>query len=443
MWFSSRSRPPKGEAVSPTARRLTRGAAALVATLAILTSPEGARSADYLPGPQDALKIRVYEWRPSTGTAFEWAPLTGDFVISSAGNLSLPIIGTVPAAGKSLEQISEMIGERLQNQIGLQKRPSASVEVASYRPFFVTGVVASPGKYEFSPGLTVVQALSMAGGIGPADTNVIDLQRDALSNRGVLRELEAERLGLVARQARVDAILEGASTVSFPKELVSRANEPRLARMMEEEQSMFETRARSMNTEIDALKRSKVLANNQIDALKEKSASLAKQIDLATKELDSVNKLVEQGLTLSARKLGANQSVAELESRNLDVSLAALKTEQDLAKVDQDIADVHNRYQENALTESAELRDRFALNREKTRTARELLKNLELRAPSVMASLAEERDTYTFVTKVSRVVDGSMQNLIVGDNDPIVPGDVLRVERREQPGLAQNEIGSN
>jgi len=398
---------------------------------------------EYVPGPQDTLKVRVYEWRPSTGTAFEWAPLTGDFVVSSAGNLSLPIIGNVPVAGKTLEQISETIGERLQNEVGLQKRPSASVEISSYRPLFVTGLVASPGKYNYSPGLTVIQALSMAGGIGSTDASMISLQRDALSSKGQVRELEAERLGLVARQARVDAVLNAASSVVFPQELTSRFNEPRFSKMMEEEQSLFETRERSMMTEIDALNRAKVLANNQIDALKEKAASLAKQIDLASKDLNTVNKLVSQGLTVSTRQLGANQTVAELESRNLDVSLATLKTEQDLAKVDQDIADVHNRYRVNALTEAAELRDRFASNTEKTKTAGDQLKNLEVRAPSAMASLAEEKAPYTFLMTVNRIIDGTMQTLVVGDNDPVMPGDMIRVQQREEPTVTSTDVSSN
>lgn len=387
---------------------------------------------DYLVGPQDTLKIRVFEWRPSTGAPFEWVPLTGEFAVSAAGNLSLPIIGTVPAAGKTLEQISDTIGERLQSQVGLQKRPTASVEISSYRPFYVTGLVTSPGKYSFSPGLTVVQALSMAGGLGPVDPNIIGLQRDALSTRGDLRTFEAQRLELVARQARIDAILNNAAAVQFPAELTSKQGDPAISRMMQEESALFDTRMRSMQTEIDALKQSKVLASNQIKALNEKSASLAKQIDLAAKDLGSVNKLVSQGLTVSARQLGANQNVADLESRNLDVSLAILKTQQDLAKVDQDMEDVRNKYRISALTEAAELRDRFAVNAKKTETAKDLLKNLEVRAPAALATLEDDNDNYTFKVTISRLVDGKNQSFIVTDNDPVSPGDVIRVERRPE-----------
>jgi polysaccharide export outer membrane protein len=293
-------------------------------------------------------------------------------------------------------------------------------------------MVTNPGKYSFSPGLTVVQALSMAGGIGPVDPNLIGLQRDALSSRGDLRGLEAERLELVARQARVDAILNNATEIRFPPDILEHSSEPRVSRMMQDEQALFETRESSMNTEIEALNQARVLATNQIEALKAKAASLVKQIELANKDLSSVNKLVTQGLTVSARQLGANQNVAELESRNLDVSLAILKTQQDVAKVDQDIGDVRNRYRINALTEAAELRDRFASNAEKTETAKDLLRNLQIRAPMAVTALEEDKETYSFSTTINRVVGGSVESVIVSDNDPVSPGDVIRVERREQ-----------
>jgi len=413
-----------------------------MAAACLIFSTCAAMAGDYILGPQDILKIRVFEWRPSTATAFEWVPLTGDFSISSAGNLSLPIIGTIPAAGKTLEQLSAMISERLQNQVGLQKRPNAAVEIASYRPFFVTGMVATPGKYNFSPGLTVEQALSMAGGIGRVDANLIELQRQALSGRGDLRALEAERLELVARQARIDATLTDAPNVTFPAELVSQQGQPRIARMMKDEQALFEMRAHSMDAEIDAFNRAKLLAVSQIDALKAKSASLAKQIELANKDVGSVNKLVSQGLTVSARQLGSSQNLADLESRNLDVSLAILKTQQDMTKVDQDIGDVRNRYRIDALTEAAQLRDRFASNAEKIATERDLLRNLEVRAPSAIAALEEDMDSYGFVTTINRVIDGSAESLIANDNDPVSPGDVLRVERRERPRPAVS-VSSN
>ncbi|KRB53057.1 exopolysaccharide biosynthesis protein [Rhizobium sp. Root708] len=413
----------------PSGRAWVRIAVLAMACVGLVATPAFAE--DYILGPQDTLKVRVFEWRPTSGTAFEWVPLTGEFTISAAGNLSLPIVGTVPAAGKTLEQVADSIGERLQAQVGLQKRPNASVEVAEYRPFFVTGAVANPGKFNYSPGLTVVQALSMAGGLGPANGNLIDLQRDVLSDRGDVRTLEAERLGLLARQARTDAVVKDSAAVVFPADLTTRSDQPASARMMAEEKSLFEARKESMANEMDALSQAKVLTTNQIESLKAKAASLAKQIELANKDVGSVNKLVAQGLTLSARELGANQNLAQLESQNLDVSLALLKAQQDLARMDQDMANVRNRYRVDALTESGEVRDKLAANAEKIQTTRSQISNLEANAPAAAATI-DENGGLSFMTIIDRAQDGVMRTIAVGDNDLVKPGDVVRVERSEK-----------
>lgn len=412
-------------------RRLSGFGLAFLAAAAFLEILGGSHALadDYILGPQDKLRIRVFEWRPMAGTTVEWAPLTGEFVISTAGNLSLPIIGTVPAAGLTLEQVSDSIGERLKTQVGMQKRPNASVEVSEYRPFFLTGLVTRPGKYSYSPGLTVVQALSMAGGIfGLIDPSLVNLQRDALVARGDLRMLEVERLGLLARQARLDAITEGQPAITFPSDLALGADDEIIGRMMREEQDLFDTRQRSMNTEIDALNQTKLLATNQIEALNSKAVSLAKQIELANKDVGTVNKLIAQGLTVSSRELGANQNLAQLESQNLDVALANLKARQDIAKAEGDIADVRNRYRVQALTEAAEVRERLASNREKTATTRALLENIEARAPAAAASLASADGQRILRTTIDRIVDGNLRTITVSDNDLVAPGDVIRVE---------------
>lgn len=443
--LSSSPNPQHGRRPASGIWRLRRTARlALIVALSLLALPVAtpAQTTDYVLGPQDVLRIRVFEWRPNAGVAFEWAPLTGEFAVSATGALSLPIIGTVPVSGRTLDEVSDLIGEQLQKQVGLQKRPRASVEVSEYRPFFVAGLVSSPGKYSYVPGLTVIQALSMAGGLGQGDSSMFGLQREVLVNRGDLRQLAVERLALLARQARVDAFLNDEATISFQEELKSRSHQPDVDRMMRDEQTLLESRLHSIKTEMDGLAQSVVLATNQLKALKLKEATLAKQIELATKDLDVVNRMVSQGLTVSSRQLGANQNVADLESRNLDVSLAIVKTQQDIAKLSMDTIDRRQKYRADALKEAADLRDRLAANSEKARTTRSLLMNIEMQAPAALAALEAEGEP-TFVTTLSRSVGGVMQTMVVNDNDAVAPGDVIRVERRNDPSNTNVQEGGS
>lgn len=89
--------------------------------------------------------------------------LTGDFRVDDTGTIALPLLGSVPAAGLTTPQLSGKISEAL-IQRKLLQAPSVAVEVSEYRPIFILGEVSKPGQYPFRPGMTVLSAVSVAGG---------------------------------------------------------------------------------------------------------------------------------------------------------------------------------------------------------------------------------------------------------------------------------------
>ena len=60
---------------------------------------------EYKLGPLDAVRIKAYEWRATRAEVFEWKPLNDQFTIGSEGNLSLPLIGEVKAAGYTTAEL--------------------------------------------------------------------------------------------------------------------------------------------------------------------------------------------------------------------------------------------------------------------------------------------------------------------------------------------------
>jgi polysaccharide export outer membrane protein len=89
--------------------------------------------------------------------------LTGEFHINDSGNIAIPLLGAVHAAGLTTAQLGDEIATDLQKK-DLLKNPSVSVEVLAYRPFFILGEVTKPGEYPYEPGMTVLTAVSIAGG---------------------------------------------------------------------------------------------------------------------------------------------------------------------------------------------------------------------------------------------------------------------------------------
>jgi polysaccharide biosynthesis/export protein len=90
-------------------------------------------------------------------------PLTGEFRVGDQGVVALPLIGNIGAAGRTPGELAEAIAAALKKG-DLLRKPSVSVEVATYRPIYVLGEVNKPGQYPYQPGMTVVSAAAVAGG---------------------------------------------------------------------------------------------------------------------------------------------------------------------------------------------------------------------------------------------------------------------------------------
>jgi polysaccharide biosynthesis/export protein len=89
--------------------------------------------------------------------------VTGEFRVNDSGEIALPLLGTVRAAGMTTADLQQALGAALV-QAQLIKEPSVSVEVTGYRPIFVLGEVNHPGQFPYQPGMTVVTAAAVAGG---------------------------------------------------------------------------------------------------------------------------------------------------------------------------------------------------------------------------------------------------------------------------------------
>ena len=88
--------------------------------------------------------------------------LTGEFQVSGAGSISMPLIGEVKAMGATTTDLQQRIVTALKD--GYIKNPSVSVEVLNYRPFYILGEVTKPGEYPYTTGGTVLNAVATASG---------------------------------------------------------------------------------------------------------------------------------------------------------------------------------------------------------------------------------------------------------------------------------------
>ena len=95
-------------------------------------------------------------------TVFNQDDLTNTYMVDKGGHVAFPLIGAVAARGKTPKQLEQKIASGLRQ--GFLRNPDVSVEVSTYRPFFIMGEVGTSGQYTYVPGMTIQNAVAIAGG---------------------------------------------------------------------------------------------------------------------------------------------------------------------------------------------------------------------------------------------------------------------------------------
>lgn len=106
----------------------------------------------YRLGVGDKLKV----------TVFGEDNLSGPFEVNAVGQVSMPLIGEMPAKGLAIHEFRENVTRKLAD--GYLKSPKVSIEMLNYRPIFVHGEVKNGGEFAYKNGISLRDAIAMAGG---------------------------------------------------------------------------------------------------------------------------------------------------------------------------------------------------------------------------------------------------------------------------------------
>ncbi|EIZ80362.1 polysaccharide export protein [Novosphingobium sp. Rr 2-17] len=144
-----------------------------VCFMALMASPSVAQTAGTVaaqPGSQIAQLAPVARdpgYALGTGdkvriTVFGEEGMTGDYAVTPGGAISFPLIGEIPAQGRTLADVALEIRQRL--LAGYINDPRVAIDLLEYRSFFILGEVNKPGAYPYTAGLTLGRAVATAGG---------------------------------------------------------------------------------------------------------------------------------------------------------------------------------------------------------------------------------------------------------------------------------------
>lgn len=187
----------------------------LLVALVLAAGPSCARSPTPLPvhaqiedatlGPGDLFEVRVYNEKELSGT----------YQVSPDGTIAFPFLGVLTVGGKDTQTIAQEIAAKLDSD-GYLKKPYVSVllEESNSKRISVLGAVAKPGTMQLIPGMTVVQAISQAGGFAPLAS-----KDDTVVSRKSGEKLERFRIAMtqIARGDASDFLLRSGDIVFVPE----------------------------------------------------------------------------------------------------------------------------------------------------------------------------------------------------------------------------------
>ena len=102
--------------------------------------------------------------------------LSGEYQLDQAGQVSVPLAGTVKAQGMTQAQLEQALAKKFRSDY--LRNPKVTVTIATLAPFYVIGEVQKPGQFDYRSGLNVLTAMAVAGGpTYRASRNTVQIQR--------------------------------------------------------------------------------------------------------------------------------------------------------------------------------------------------------------------------------------------------------------------------
>lgn len=412
--------------ISPRPGILERVTATALMLLALFAAPAGQAMEEYRLGPQDRLRLKIFEWRASKDIIFEWTALNDEFTVGADGFLSLPFVGPVKASGQQTVELSQEIADLLVHAMGLGLAPDVAVEVVQFRPFYITGHVMAPGEFAFRPGLTVLQAVSIAGGLRTVRDDQERYERELIGGRGEVSLLAVTRISLLAKKARLEAELADTDSIEFPEALQQWRIDSTGTIFMKQEADIFEARRAGLSAQLRALSDLRVFLEREAESLQKQVELLDQQIGSLETELADVAALVEKGLAVAPRRMALERSLLQIRSDRVQAETGLLRARQDISRTDLSILELRSSRETEVASLLREVQSELNEINRRTDTAILLLRESEDSAPTHLMSL--QGTTRPPRYSIMRTTSTGTVVIEADETTGLLPGDTLKVE---------------
>lgn len=168
---------------------------------AMQPAAESAGESDYVIGPRDTVNVTVFDEPDVSATGL---------LVDPSGQISMPLLGPVPAAGMSATQLARALEARLGARYYRHPRVSVAVTSSNKLQVTVQGAVAAPGIYPIQPPASLLDVVALAKG---------ETEDAQIGQVVVLRQINGQRMAAMFNLARIrrgedpDPVLQGRDVV--------------------------------------------------------------------------------------------------------------------------------------------------------------------------------------------------------------------------------------
>lgn len=254
-------------------------------------------------------------------TFYQRMDLSGEMVVEPDGRLTVPRVGSVHVADRSVDDVKQELSVAFQR--AMNRKAEVSLTIIQRSPIFVTGAVRNPGSFPFVPGMMVVHAMALAGGKLVVPTSTIEQARET---ERVLKAT-AQLRRLLARRAVLDSEVDG-TPLQVPVRLISLAGEKHASEIVETEKRSLKLASEARKFEIAALTAHAESARKEFVALQRRSSDLEKQIAVRGQRMENLQKLQRAGYVSQDRTAAVSGEFADYQSRSTDFQITLIRAQQ-------------------------------------------------------------------------------------------------------------------
>lgn len=391
----------------------------LLALAAAMCVSPVAGAEDYTLGVQD--RVRVY--------VSEWPALSGEVTVGAGGQVSLPVVGEIPAKGLTTGELAGAIASRLKDKANLPGLVDTSVDIVAYRPFYILGSVTSPGEYSYRPGMLVLNAMSLAGGVYRSDRgSEWEIERVSISSRGEIAVLAGRSQDLRAEKVRLEAELEGAA--QFPP--IGAEGDPRAVRALEEQRAIFDASLKRHLAERASLEASAGMREKEIVSFAKQSVDVARKLETTRMELDQVRELAKRDLAVN-KLFPLERIFADIQREQQELEISKLRAEQELNGIRRAMTDLEAGRRNGALTGIQRVNAQLREVEEQHRALLRLLDGAAYYSSMLVDGTAAEETQQMRYSIVRTDTDGKITEIEATETSRVEPGDIVKVIRVLEP----------